>query len=233
MEEMKYLKKLADRVNNKYNDLVKEGKHVCRHQNITRYTIPIMTRYVEDYIAVLVNDILDGERKNYEIQIDTQMGGIEKRGEEKKNPTIRPDIIVYERTKDNKCKIILVLEVKSQLGYAGDWNHDDYMDKIDRMYQSAKSEKLHCRNGKEHKEIKNFIFDANYKSGVVVLMASNCTARNNAFSNFMKNENYFCFFDATIDGNKKNVNWYHSISLSNIYKEKGKDFEAFVKFLKD
>lgn len=111
---MEYANVLIKYLKEKYNSL--ETSSIGGKKNITRYTKPIMSDYVENAVALLI-DKIKGNQLNYLIDSQLSVG----------NKIVRPDIIIY----DKNNVIVGIAEVKSQLGYAGNFNKEDYNERIE------------------------------------------------------------------------------------------------------
>ena len=94
-----------------------ETDNIGGNSNICRYTRPSMSGYVENAVAILINDILKDKKLNYIIDAQLSVG---------KSQPLRPDIIIYNENNE----ILGIVEVKSQLGYAGDFSYVEYNKKI-------------------------------------------------------------------------------------------------------
>ena len=124
---MKNIDKLIDYIKGKYVINTKEMDNVGGNKNIKRYTYLTMSGYVENAIAVLINDILKSKGKKYKYIIDAQLSVDSK--------LYRPDIVIY----DDDNNIHGLVEIKAQLGYANSFNEGgSYVNRIKRI-RKAKS----------------------------------------------------------------------------------------------
>lgn len=198
---MEYANVLIDYLKEKYNSLecVIEG-----NKNIKRYTKPSMSNYTENAIALLINKI---KKKQLNYLIDPQLSVDNKK-------IIRPDIIIY----DKNNVIVGIIEVKSQLGYAGNFNKEDYNKKIKQLKKASDKNLLALK-----KQNMYFSISDNCKNFIVILMFSN---NHNNLEKF-KGTNYFVLFEKE---NNKNL-WYDTLSLESLNKKKHgyTDFAEFVK----
>ncbi len=198
---MEYANVLIDYLKEKYNSLecVIEG-----NKNIKRYTKPSMSNYTENAIALLINKI---KKNQLNYLIDPQLSVDNKK-------IIRPDIIIYD--KDNV--IVGIIEVKSQLGYAGNFNQEDYNQKIKQLKKTSDKHLLALK-----KQNINFSISDNCKNFIVILMSSN---NHNNLEKF-KDTNYFVLFEK-----EKNKNlWYDTLSLETLNEKKHGYFD-FIEFVK-
>lgn len=198
---MEYANVLIDYLKEKYNSLecVIEG-----NKNIKRYTKPSMSNYTENAIALLINKI---KKNQLNYLIDPQLSVDNKK-------IIRPDIIIY----DKNNVIVGIIEVKSQLGYAGNFNKEDYNKKIKQLKKASDKNLLALK-----KQNMYFSISDNCKNFIVILMFSN---NHNNLEKF-KGTNYFVLFEKE---NNKNL-WYDTLSLESLNKKKHgyTDFAEFVK----
>ena len=134
-----------------------EMENIYNHKNVRRYTKPTMAGYVENAIALLIDDILS-ERKLHFL-IDSQISVGERQ-------PVRPDILIYD---DNNI-IHCIVEVKSQLGYSGGFKKDAYYDKIKKIKKAAKDGVLKLKKEKIEFTVSNNCCDL-----VVILMNANIT----------------------------------------------------------
>lgn len=185
----------------KYNSLEYE---IEGNKNIKRYTKPSMSNYTENAIALLINKIKQNQL-NY--LIDPQLSVGDKK-------IIRPDIIIY----DKNNVIVGIGEVKSQLGYAGNFNKEEYNQKIKKLKKASDKNILVLK-----KQNMYFSISDNCKNFIVILMSSN---NHNNLEKF-KGTNYFVLFEKE---NNKNL-WYDTLSLESLNKKKHgyTDFAEFVK----
>jgi hypothetical protein len=181
--ETKAIDKLINYIVEKYNNL--EMDKIDNKSNIRRYTRPIMSNYVENGIAIFMNEILKEKKLNY--YIDTQLSVGEKQ-------PLRPDIIVYD---DNNV-IHAIVEVKSQIGYAGDFTKDAYNKKIEKIKHASNNGKLKISRDDMYFTVSKKCLDF-----VVVLMSSNS---HDNFDNFKDVNSYFLFNDGDP------VTWYDNLS---------------------
>ena len=205
---MKEGNKLIDYITNKYEKIVKECNHINDKENVKRYTRPIMSQYVENGIALFINDIIKEKKMNY--YIDTQLCVGERQ-------PIRPDIIIY----DEENVIHAIVEVKSQLGYSGNFKKSTYNNRIKKIKEAAKKNALEIKKG-EDGPLK-FTVSEKCKDFIVILMSEN--GRNNV-SKF-EGTNYFVLFNST----KEKKVWYDSLSFDFINKDVH-GFEKLVEFIK-
>ena len=198
---MEYANVLIDYLKEKYNSLecVIEG-----NKNIKRYTKPSMSNYTENAIALLINKI---KKNQLNYLIDPQLSVDNKK-------IIRPDIIIY----DKNNVIVGIIEVKSQLGYAGNFNKEDYNKKIKQLKKASDKNLLALK-----KQNMYFSISDNCKNFIVILMSYN---NHNNLEKF-KGTNYFVLFEKE---NNKNL-WYDTLSLESLNKKKHgyTDFAEFVK----
>ena len=196
---IKYIKK-------RYKSL--ETKCIYEKRNVNRYTNPIMSQYVENGIALFINEILKDKKMNY--LIDSQLCVGERQ-------PIRPDIIVYDENKE----IHAIVEVKSQLGYSGNFKKNTYNNRIKKIKEAAKKGILKIKKGEDGPT--NFKVSKNCKDFIVILMSEN--GRNN-ISKF-EGTNYFVLFNST----KEKKVWYDNLSFDFINND-DHGFKKLVEFIK-
>lgn len=189
-------------INNKYNSF--EMENINNHLNIKRYTKPTMAGFVENGTAALIADILKDKKYSYLIDSQMSVG---------KGQPIRPDIIIY----DEKGIIHGIVEVKSQLGYSGNFNENIYNKKIKELKYASKNGILKIK-----KENISFTISKNCVDFVVILMNSNGHHNIEKF----KNINSFILFTSD-----KNDLWYDNLSLDFLNKDEN-GFFNFCTFIK-
>lgn len=185
----------------KKNYLSLETDNIDGYHNIRRYTKPIMSNYVENGIAILLNQINFNKKFNYVIDGQFNVNG----------KIFRPDIVIYD---DNNV-IYGIVEIKTQLGYSGNFKKDDYIKRVKKFKTASKEGKLKLNKV-------NFIVSDNCKDFIVILM--NANGHNNII-NFDGLE-YFVLFAS--QNNKKL--WYDNLSLDFINKG-NHGFEKFINFV--
>ena len=192
---------LVDYLFQKYNSLENtiEGR-----KNIKRYTKPSMASYTENAIALLI-DKIKGNELNY--LIDSQLFVGHKK-------VIRPDIIIY----DKNNVIVGVVEVKSQLGYAGSFSKEQYNKKIKMLKEASDNGVLSIT-----KMNMNFSVSNNCQYFIAILMSSN---NHNNLKKF-KGTNYFVLFEKE---KGKNL-WYDNLSVEFLNKNEH-GYDQFVDFVK-
>lgn len=135
------INRLLNYICKKYEETDLEMDAIAGNKNIKRHTRLTMSSYVENSIAILIEDILSKQGKKYNYLVDVQLnvdGHIK-----------RPDILIY----DDDNVIHGVVEIKSQLGWEGDFNKDGrYFKRI----KSIKTGKIITAN---NREISDEIFD--------------------------------------------------------------------------
>lgn len=226
---MDYSEKLSNQIKKKYQQLLKEPELSNCLGDVRRCTVPIMSRYVEDYIALLIDEVNGGKYNIYiDVPLSVEPPSLVKniKGELLKNPVKRADIIVYS---NEGCKkvIKLILEIKSQLGYCRNYttSENGKKDYDLRMEALDEAEKI-----KYNREKIVFELEKNYKSGIVVLMNNNISDKE--FEDFIENDNYFCLYDAKENKTNKDL-WYDTISSINAYESNPKHgFNAFIDFIR-
>ena len=119
----------TDYLKTKYEKLELENINKC--SNIKRHTKPIMAEYVENSIAILLNDILG---KKYDYIIDSQISVDDKK-------IVRPDIIIC----DKNNIIHGIIEVKAQLGYSK-IDPEKYNKKNNEIKEASNNNKLKINN---------------------------------------------------------------------------------------
>ena len=192
---------LIDYLSQKYTSLENtiDGK-----ENIKRYTKPSMASYTENAIALLIDNI---KKSKLNYLIDSQLSVC-------KSKIIRPDIIIY----DKNNVIIGIAEIKSQLGYAGNFNVKDYNKKIKMLKEASNKGILSIS-----KINMNFSISDKCKFFIVVLMSSN--SHDNLKK--LKGTNYFVLFEKE----KGKKLWYDNLSAKYINK-KEHGYNQFVDFVK-
>ena len=200
---MKNVKKLINYIENKYNNL--ETEKIGGKNNIRRYTKPIMSGYVENAIAILINEVLKNQKLNYLIDSQLSIG---------KRQPLRPDIIIY----DNNNEIKGIVEVKSQLGYSGNFNSDDYNERIKNIKIAAEKGVLSLK-----KENINFKVSKKCIDLIVILMATN---EHNNLEKYEKSNHYLLF-----KSHNKDI-WYDKLSMDTVNHEEG-GFDDFIKCIKN
>ena len=199
----------TDYLKTKYEKLELENINNC--SNIKRHTKPIMAEYVENSIAILLNDILG---KKYDYIIDSQISVDDKK-------IVRPDIIIC----DKNNIIHGIIEVKAQLGYSKN-DPEKYNKKNNEIKEASNNNTLKINN-------KTSGDDSN-KEKVSMKVSEDCidclvilTDHNN-HGNFKKLEeqkdiNYFVLF-------KGEKIWYDNIDATKLNKDKD-GFDSFVEFI--
>ena len=205
---MKEGNNLIDYITKNYERIVNECNKINNEENVKRYTTPIMSQYVENGIALFINDIIKDKKMNY--LIDSQLCVGERQ-------PIRPDIIVY----DENNEIHAIVEVKSQLGYSGNFKKSTYNNRIKKIKEADKKDVLKIQKG-EDGPLK-FTVSKKCKDFIVILMSEN--GRNNV-SKF-EGTNYFVLFNST----KEKKVWYDKLSFDCINKDVH-GFEKLVEFIK-
>lgn len=202
---MKSETKITKYIMGKFEELDNSKKSIGGRKNINRYTRPIMSQYVENGVAILLDDII---KKNYNYLIDAQVSI----GNRK---IYRPDIIIY----DNSNVIRGIVEVKSQLGYAGNFDVKEYSKKIVAMKEMAKKGELKIRIGDEQIY---FSIANNCKDFIVILMSANDHNNRPRF----EGANYFVLFSQ--DEDERGL-WYNS--LDRFLNDNVKDPHSYNKFV--
>ncbi len=202
----KAVDKLIKYLSNKYKSF--EMDNIYNHKNVRRYTKPTMAGYVENGIALLIDDILSEKKLNYLIDSQISVG---------ERQPVRPDILIYD---DNNI-IHCIVEVKSQLGYSGGFNKEAYYNKIKKIKKSAKNGTLKLK-----RDAIDFTVSDDCRDLVVILMNSNSHGNTGRF----KDINSFVLFSSN-----KNDLWYDSLSKNKLNMEKNGfyDFCEFVKKIGD
>ncbi len=203
---------LINYIKEKYENL--EMKNIGGRSNIERHTKPIMSEFVENAVAILIDDILKGKKYKYIIDAQLSIGA--------KNP-LRPDIIIA----DKNNVIYGIVEVKAQLGYVGDSYSDKYKDRIKRIKNAAENGYLYIKN-KEKNIKEKYIISESFKDFIVVLMSAN-SRKLLEDNNIFKGLDYFLLFSGK-DG--KNHLWYDNLTeYLNDDKEKENTYTKFVEYI--
>ena len=200
--------KLIKYITENYKRIKNECDNIDGEENVKRYTKPIMSQYVENGIALFINDIIKDKKMNY--YIDSQLCVGERQ-------PIRPDIIIY----DEKDEIHAIVEVKSQLGYSGNFKKSTYKNRIKKIKEAARKGILKIKKGENGPLY--FKVSEDCKDFIVILMSEN--GRNN-FSKF-EGTNYFVLFNST----KEKKVWYDKLSFDCINKDVH-GFDELVEFIK-
>ena len=159
---MEGIEELIEYIKDRYDK--SEMDNIYRKKNIKRHTHPIMSEYVENAVAILINAILTKKNKNndYKYLIDTQLCIENKKG---KKSIIRPDIIIY--SENNGINTIHgIVEVKSQLGYAGNFKKKDYDEKINRIKKSKSLTSKIRKNQDDIYILKNAVYSLENKKRI-------------------------------------------------------------------
>ena len=216
---MKYETNLIKYIEEKYENL--EMKNIGGKENIERYTRPIMSEFVENAVAILIDDILKGKKYKYIIDSQLIIG--------ERNP-LRPDIIIAD--KDNV--IHGIVEVKAQLGYAGDFKVSEYNKKINRIKKAAKKGLLsinkkerNIETSKEKVNKEKYTLSDDFKDFIVILMSAN---DNDNLKNFIGTEHFLLFSGRKGD----NHQWYDNLTeYLNVEENKGNTYIEFVRYIKN
>ena len=181
-----------------------ETDNIGGNSNICRYTRPSMSGYVENAVAILINDILKDKKLNYIIDAQLSVG---------KSQPLRPDIIIYNENNE----ILGIVEVKSQLGYAGDFSYVEYNKKIKTIKIAGKKGLLSIKSRNLTFTVSNSCLDC-----VVIFMSSN---HPKVIEKFKKVNHYVLFDDKYV--------WYDNLSKNHInFGDKGiSDFIEYIKKL--
>lgn len=198
----KALQNLIDYIYDKYENL--ETKNIGNKENIRRYTKPIMAGYVENAVALFINDVLKDKKLNYLIDSQLSIG---------KRQPLRPDIIIY----DENNEIHAIIEVKSQLGYSGGFDKNKYNEKIEDLKKASDE----CILSLKREDI-NFRISKKCIDFVVILMSSNSHNNLEKYNGI----NYFILFK-----NDDMDVWYDKLSFDCVNHDK-KGVEAFVDYIK-
>ncbi len=248
---MKSINKLINYIKKKYNDLEEEMIYIGGNKNINRHTRLSMSGYVENAIAILIDDILSKKGKKYNYLVDVQLI-VDKK-------TYRPDIIIYD---DNNV-IYGMVEVKAQLGYSGNFNKDNSFivrenniingrsimakdRKIsDKIFDLTNEIKVLSMNKEKNKELiktkreeKNrllekegipYTLDKKCKDMVIILMSTNSHKN---FNNFKDLNSYVLFLD------DQETVWYNNLNEKHLNtnthttdKYKNHTYEKLVDYL--
>ncbi len=172
-----------------------------------------MTRYIEDYIAVMISDVIDNK---YNIYIDPQLSNpnVKKR----KGKISRPDIILYKKEiihNEDYFIIYGLFEIKAQLGYSSEKSVSTFIRNNEKL---SKLEYLNF-NIKDGKSIK-VRYAKNYKDAFIILTSNN--SRN--FINYINHDNVFCFYNKD--------SWYDKASSDYLYIDNNKGMKEFIEILK-
>lgn len=205
-------------IKEKYSQLEDERKSIGDKSNIKRYTMPTMSQYVENAVAILINQILEkNSKEKYNYYIDPQLSV--------EGKLYRPDIIIY----DNNNVIHGIVEVKSQLGYVNiDQTAQTYKEKIDRIKKVGENGTISVKKIEE-----DFSVSKKCKDMIVILMSANSHGKikEGEIKGF-EDINYFILFDET-EKKKDQELWYNSIEdYLNIYPKRKHTYTKFVEFLK-
>ena len=140
-----------------------------------------MSEYVENGIAIFINDVLKDKKLNYCIDAQLSVG--------KRQPK-RPDIIIY----NNNNEILGIVEVKSQLGYSRNFDFKGYNEKIEVLKAASKKGLLKLKN-EEEKEDEDIYFTISKKciDFVVILTESNGFKKNS--KNKSEKVKYYSIFN--------------------------------------
>ena len=141
---MKSVNKLLNYICKKYEETDLEMDAIDGKKNIKRHTRLTMSSFVENSIAIMIEDIISKQDKKYNYLVDVQLnvdGRIK-----------RPDILIY----DDDNVIHGVVEIKSQLGWEGKFNNNSYFKRINFI---KKGKTITANN----REISDEIFDLKNK----------------------------------------------------------------------
>jgi hypothetical protein len=189
---MESIEKLIEYIKYKYSCL--ELENVGGYKNIKRYTKPIMSEYVENAVAIFINDVLKNKKLNFCIDPQLSVG--------ERNPK-RPDIIIY----NNNNEILGIVEVKSQLGYSHDFNSKDYYKRIKKMKAASKKGLLRLKNEEPKTEEDKYIYFTISKKCidfVVILTAENGHKNLEKY----KKVNHYLLFNKGI--------WYNEMPINSL-----------------
>ena len=198
----KAIANLIKYINNKYQSF--EMENINNHKNVRRYTKHTMAGYVENGIALLIDDILSNKKLYYLIDSQISVG---------ERQPIRPDILIYDENNVIHC----IVEVKSQLGYSGGFKKDNYNNKIKKIKKASKKGLLKLKKDKI-----DFIVSDNCLDLVVILMNANSHGNAGKF----KDVNSFVLFSSN-----KNDLWYDNLSINYLNMEEN-GFYSFCNFIK-
>lgn len=199
----------TDYLKKKYENLELENINKC--SNIKRHTKPIMAEYVENSIAILLNDIL-GKKYNY--IIDPQISVDDKK-------IVRPDIIIC----DKNNIIHGIIEVKANLGYSK-ITPEKYNKKNNKIKEASNNNILKINNKTSGDDLAKEKVPMKVSEDCidcVVILTDQNDHGNLKNLEEQKDINYFVLF-------KGEKIWYNNIDATKLNKDKD-GFESFVEFI--